>query len=190
MASVHDKLKKVRKPRVHITYDVETGDAKEKKELPFVAGVMGDFSGDNTENLKPLKERSFVDIDGENFNDVMEKTAPKLDLKVDNKLTDDGSTMAVNLSFNSMEDFEPASIIEQVEPLNKLMETRNLLNDLLSKADMSEDLEATLESILQDSEQLKLLSSELGVDLNSDSSDVEDDSDDELAKDDSDEEDK
>ncbi len=99
MSSVHDKLARVRKPRVHITYDVETEGAQIERELPFVVGVMGDFAGDPTEPLKPLAERKFVQIDRDNFNDVMARIQPGLNIKVDNTLAGDGSQMAVNLKF-------------------------------------------------------------------------------------------
>lgn len=161
--SIHDKLKRVRKPRVHITYDVETNGAVQEKEIPFVMGVMGDYSGDNTESKKPLKDRKFSQVDRDNFNEVMGKTAPKLDLKVENTLAGDGSEMAVSLDFKNMEDFEPHKVVEQVEPLKKLMETRNRLRDLLSKADRSEQLETVLEEILSDTEAMASLSNELGV---------------------------
>ena len=161
--SIHNKLKRVRKPRVHITYDVETNGAVAKKEIPFVMGVMGDYSGDNTKDKKALKDRKFSQIDRDNFNDIMAKTAPKLDLKVENTLADDGSEMSVNLDFNHMEDFEPHKIVEQVEPLKKLLETRDRLRDLLSKADRSEELEDILENILNNTEALSSLSGELGV---------------------------
>jgi len=161
--SIHDKLKRVRKPRVHITYDVETNGAVSEKELPFVMGVMGDYSGDNTENKKSLKDRKFSQIDRDNFNEIMEKTAPKLDLKVQNTMSDDGSEMGVNLEFNSMEDFEPHKIVDQIEPLKKLMETRDKLRDLLSKADRSEELENVLEDILSNTEAMASLSNELGA---------------------------
>ena len=163
MASVHDKLNRVRKPRVHITYDVETGGALQQRELPFVVGVLGDFSGNPTQPLKPLRDRKFIQIDRDNFNDVMARMTPGLNLRVKNTLAGDGSEMAVSLSFNSMEDFEPGRLVEQVEPLRKLLETRNQLRDILSKADRSEDLEALLERVLQNSEDLQKLSSELGV---------------------------
>ena len=163
MASVHDKLKKVRKPRVHITYDVETEGAVEVKELPFVIGVMGDFSGDPTEPLKPLKDRKFIQIDRDNFDQVMRRMSPGLKLRVENTLKADGSTMPVELSFQSIEDFEPGRVVEQVEPLRKLLETRNKLRDLMAKADGSEKLESLLEGILQDEEQLKVLQSELNT---------------------------
>ncbi len=163
MDSVHDKLKKVRKPRVHITYDVETEGAQEVKELPFVAGVLGDFSGDPTEPLKPLKDRKFVQVDRDNFDQVMRRMSPGLKLRVENTIKGDGSEMPVELKFNSMDDFEPARIVEQVAPLKKLMETRNKLRDLMVKADGSENLENLLEQILQNDGQMSDLSRELGV---------------------------
>lgn len=163
MASVHDKLKRVRKPRVHISYEVETGGAMVQKELPFVAGVVGDFSGDPTEPLKPLRDRKFIQIDRDNFNDVMARMTPGLNIKVENTLAGDGSEMAVDLSFKSMEDFEPGKLVQQVEPLKKLMETRDKLRDLLTKVDRSEELENLLEKVLQNDGDLKQLSEELGV---------------------------
>ncbi|WP_420138767.1 type VI secretion system contractile sheath small subunit [Sphingomonas sp.] len=173
MASVHDKLKKVRKPRVHITYDVETEGAVEVKELPFVLGVMGDFSGDPTEELKPLRDRKFIQIDRDNFDQVMRRMSPGLKLRVENTLKGDGSQMPVELSFSSIEDFEPGRVVQQVEPLRKLLETRNKLRDLMAKADGSEKLESLLENILQDEEQLKALRAELGSDDASASADKE-----------------
>jgi type VI secretion system protein ImpB len=163
MASVHDKLKRVRKPRVHITYDVETEGAAEVKELPFVIGVMGDFSGDPTEPLKPLKDRKFIQIDRDNFDQVMRRMSPGLKLRVENTLRGDGSHLPVDLKFESIEDFEPGRVVNQVEPLRKLLETRNKLRDLMSKADSSEQLETLLESILQDEGQLAALRAELAT---------------------------
>jgi len=163
MASIHDKLGRVRKPRVHITYEVETEGAAVKKELPFVVGVMGDFSGDPTTPLKSLKDRKFIQIDRDNFDSILARMTPGVNLKVDNTLADDGSQMAVDLKFSSMEDFTPARIVEQVEPLKKLQETRDQLRDLLTKADRSEDLESVLEKVLSDADSLKTLSEELGV---------------------------
>ncbi len=161
--SIHDKLKRVRKPRVHITYEVETEGAQIERELPFVMGVMGDFSGDPTQPLKPLAERKFVQIDRDNFNDVMARIAPGLKLKVDNTLAGDGSQMAVNLAFNSIDDFEPGRVIDQVPALKSLLETRNKLRDLLSKADRSDELEGLLEKVLQNDTELKSLSDQLGL---------------------------
>ena len=162
MASIHQKLDRVRKPRVHITYDVETEGATVVKELPFVVGVLGDFSGDPTEPLKPLRDRKFIQIDRDNFNDVMARMTPGLKMKVDNTLADDGTQLSVDLAFKSMEDFEPGRVVQQVEPLRKLLETRNQLRDLLSKADRSEELEGLLERVLQNTDELKALSGELG----------------------------
>jgi type VI secretion system protein ImpB len=158
--SVHEKLKRVRKPRVHITYDVETEGAMVVKELPFVVGVMGDFSGDPTRKLEDLRDRKFVQIDRDNFDKVMERMAPGLKLKVANKMTGEGE-MAVDLKFNKMDDFEPQRIVEQVEPLRRLQETREKLRELLTKADRSEDLEHLLEDILKDKDALQKLSDEI-----------------------------
>ncbi len=162
--SIHDKLKRVRKPRVHITYDVETNGAVQEKEIPFVMGVMGDYSGDNTENKKALKDRKFSQIDRDNFNEVMNNVSPQLNLKVENTLESDGSEMSVNLDFKNMEDFEPQNIVEKVDPLKKLMATRNKLRDLLTKADRSDDLEALLEEVLSSTDALARLKGELGSD--------------------------
>lgn len=161
--SVHSKLSRVRRPRVHITYDVETEGAMVQKELPFVVGVMGDFSGDSTEPLKPLKDRKFVTIDRDNFDQVMQRMTPGLKMRVENTLKGDGSELAVDLKFNSIEDFEPGAIVDQVEPLKNLLETRNKLRDLMSKVDRSEDLEALLEKVLQNPDDLSQLQAALGI---------------------------
>ena len=163
MASIHEKLKRVRKPRVHITYEVETEGAVVEKELPFVVGVMGDFSGDPTEPLASMKDRKFVQIDRDNFDQVMSRMNPGLQMKVENTLQGDGSEMAVDLKFNSMEDFDPAKVVDQVPALKKLMETRNQLRDLMSKVDRSEDLETLLERVLQNDQDLAQLSKDLGI---------------------------
>ena len=161
--SIHDKLDRVRKPRVHITYDVETEGATVKKELPFVVGVVGDFSGSNTDALKPLKDRRFVQIDRDNFNDVLKRMSPKLNIKVDNTLEGDSdSQIGVELEFNSLADFEPAAVVNKVEPLRNLMDTRNKLRDLMTKVDRSEELENILESVLNNTENLDQLAKELG----------------------------
>ena len=162
-ASIHEKLARVRRPRVHITYEVEVGDAQEIKELPFVVGVMGDFSGDPTKPLRPLRDRKFTQIDRDNFNDVMQRLAPGLKLKVENKLAGDGSTMAVDLRFSSIEDFEPGRVLDQVPAMRALLETRNRLRDLMSKADRSENLELLLERILKNKTELDSLAGELGI---------------------------
>jgi len=161
--SIHDKLRKVRKPRVHITYDIEAEGAVVKKELPFVVGVVGDFAGHNTEALKSLKDRRFVQIDRDSFNDVLNRMSPTLELKVDNTLENDDTKMAVNLKFNSMSDFEPAALVNQIDPLKKLMETRNKLRDLMTKVDRSEELENILEDVLSNTTNLEQLANELDL---------------------------
>lgn len=162
-ASIHKKLERVRKPRVHITYEVETEGAVVLKELPFVMGVMGDFSGNPTEPLKPMRDRKFIQIDRDNINDVMKRMTPGLKMRVENTLQGDGSEMAVDLKFNSMDDFSPAAVVDQVEPLKKLLETRDKLRDLLTKIDRSDDLEGIIEEVLKDPEKLKQLGVDLGV---------------------------
>ena len=161
--SVHQKLTRVRKPRVHITYEVETEGAEEVKDLPFVVGVMGDFSGDPTSKLQPLKDRKFVGIDRDNFNEVMQRSNPGLNIRVENTMTGDGSELPVQLKFNSMEDFEPAKVAQQIEPLKKLLETRDKLRDLLTKVDHSDKLENILEQVLHNTSDLEKLASELGI---------------------------
>ena len=162
-ASIHSKLDRVRKPRVHITYDVETEGAAIVRELPFVMGVMGDFSGDPTAPLQSMTDRKFVQIDRDNFNDVMSRMNPGLKLRVDNKLSEEGGQMAVDLKFNAIEDFEPARVAQQVPALRALMETRAKLRDLMSKVDRSEELEGLLEKVLQNENELKTLSGQLGI---------------------------
>ncbi len=160
MASINDKLERVRRPRVHIKYEVETEGAQVEKELPFVLGVLGDFSGQPTEPLKPLKDRKFVQIDRDNFDDVMARMTPGLKFRTENTLKDDGSEMAVDLRFRSMEDFEPGRVADQIPALRNLLEKRNQLRDLLAKADRSEELESLLDRILQSDDDIKRLAGE------------------------------
>lgn len=161
MASVHDKLERVRKPRVHIKYEVETEGAMIEKELPFVVGVLGDFSGNPTQPLKPFGERKFVQIDRDNFDEVMRRMTPGLTFAVDNTLKDDGTDMMVSLKFESLDDFEPAAVVNQVPALKSLLEARNQLRDLMAKADRSEELEQLLERILQNKDELKTVMGQL-----------------------------
>ena len=161
MASVHDRLAKVRKPRVHITYQVETEGATVTRELPFVLGVLGDFTGEPNKTLDALQRRKFITVDKDNFNSVMASLGTALNLKVDNTLADDGSHMAVALEFKSLDDFEPAQLVGQVPALKKLLETRNKLRDLMAKADRSEQLETLLERVLQNEADLKSLAASL-----------------------------
>lgn len=164
MSSIHDKLEKVRKPRVHIKYEVETEGAMVQKELPFVVGVLGDFSGDNTQDLKPFGERKFVQIDRDNIDQVMARMSPRLNLRVENKLTDEkDSMMRVDLKFASMDSFEPAAVVDQVPALKALLESRTQLRDLMAKADRSEKLEKLLEDLLQDNASIKQLMDELNT---------------------------
>ncbi|KTQ97314.1 type VI secretion protein [Aureimonas ureilytica] len=162
--SVQQKLNRVRKPRVHITYDVETEGAAARKELPFVVGVLGDFSGKSYEPQKPLRERKFTQIDRDNFDETLQRLTPGAQFRVDNTLSDDGSEIAVDLKFKSMADFEPAAIVQQVEPLRKLLEARNKLRDLMTKVDRSEELESLLEEVLKNTDQIQSLASQLGTD--------------------------
>jgi type VI secretion system protein ImpB len=161
--SIYEKKGRVRKPRVHITYEVQTDGAKERKELPFVVGVVGDFSGDPTEKLKPLTDREFVEIDRDNFDEVMARMKPGLNLRVENTLKGDGSEFGVQLKFEKMEDFEPGNIAKQVEPLRELLETRNKIKDLQSRLETSAELEEELEKILKSSKHLEDLGKELGI---------------------------
>ena len=162
MKSVNDSLEKVRKPRVHIKYEVEENGATLTKDIPFVVGVMGDYSGSNKDKLEPFKDRKFIQIDGDNFNQVMENIQPSVSIKVQNKLTDDDSQLGVDLTFKSIDDFNPDNIVNQIEPLKKLMETRTKLRELQAKADRSDKLEQLLEQILQDDDSLKLIREQIG----------------------------
>ena len=161
--SLQHKIDRVRPPRVQITYDVEIGDAIELKELPFVVGVMGDFVGKPEDPLPPLKERKFVEIDPDNFNQVLAGMKPRLSYSVENKLQDDGSKLGVELKFTNIEDFEPDNLVQQIEPLRKLVEARQKLSDLRSKMDGNEKLENLLEDIISSSDKQKELSDALGI---------------------------
>jgi len=157
--STQKKLSRVRPPRVQITYDVEVGDSIETKELPFVLGVLGDYSGNPKEALPKLKDRKFVDIDRDNFDDVLKGVAPRVQIRVDNQLNKDDTQMGVELNFSKMEDFEPQNIVNQVEPLKKLLEARTKLSDLRNKITGNDKLEELLEEIVRDTEKLKQISS-------------------------------
>ncbi|MCW5959876.1 MAG: type VI secretion system contractile sheath small subunit [Pyrinomonadaceae bacterium] len=161
--SLQHKLDRVRPPRVQITYDVEVGGAIELKELPFVIGVMGDFVGKPEEPLPALKNRKFVEIDADNFNQVLSGMKPRLAYSVENKLQDDGSKLGVDITFNDIEDFEPDQIVQQVEPLRKLVEARQKLADLRSKMDGNEKLENLLNDVIADTGKQKELSDALGL---------------------------
>lgn len=160
--ALNAQQKRVRKNRVSITYDVETNGATEKKELPFVIGMIGNYSADR-QDREPLEDRTFYQVDKDNFGQVMSRVAPRLTYKVENRLQDDGSEFEVDLEFRSMKDFEPDAIVEKVEPLRQLAKKREQLMTLLAKADRSRDLEKLLKEILQDEDAIKALGDELGV---------------------------
>jgi type VI secretion system protein ImpB len=161
--SIQHKLDRVRPPRVHITYDVEIGDAIVMKELPFVVGVLADLSGKPDEPLPQLRDRKFVDIDRDNFNDVLKGTKPHLAFRVDNKLTNDDTKLGVELRFTNMDDFEPERVVQQVEPLRKLLEIRGQLKGLLAKTDGNDRLTEQLQEIINNTELLQQLSKEAGL---------------------------
>jgi len=160
--STQHKLDRVRPPRVQITYDVETGDAIEMKELPFVLGVLSDLSGKPEEALPRLRDRKFVEIDRDNFDAVMRGMKPRLAYRVDNKLSDDNTQIGVELRFNSLEDFEPEQVVRQVEPLRKLLETRQQLQALLAKMDGNDKLTDKLQEIISNTDMLKKIGTEVG----------------------------
>jgi type VI secretion system protein ImpB len=153
--STQHKLDRVRPPRVQITYDVEVGGAIQKKELPLVVGIMADLSGKPDIPLPKLKDRKFVEVDRDNFNDILKATNPRLALRVDNKLVNDGSKLNVELRFNHLDDFGPLSVVKQVQPLNALLDARGRLNDLLAKLDGNDELDAMLQKIVQNTDGLK-----------------------------------
>ena len=161
--SLQHKLDRVRAPRVQITYDVEIGDAIEMKEIPFVLGVLADLSGKPDEPLPRLKDRKFIEIDRDNFNNVLEGMKPRLAFKVDNKLSGDDTKLAVELRFKSIDDFRPENVVTQVEPLRKLLDARQRLSGLLNKLDGNDKLDDLLQKVIADTDSLKKLGKEAGV---------------------------
>ncbi len=153
--STQHKLDRVRPPRVQITYDVEIGDAIQMKELPFVGGILADLSGMPEEPLPKLKNRKFVEIDRDNFNEVMAAANPRLVLQVDNRLTDEGSKLNVELKFNHMDDFDPVRVLKQIKPLRKLYEARQRLSDLLTKLDGNDELDQLIQDVVSSTESLE-----------------------------------
>jgi type VI secretion system protein ImpB len=148
--SMQHKLSRVRPPRVQITYDVEIGNAIEKKELPFVVGVLADLTGKNAGALPKLRERKFTDIDRDNFSDIMASLEPSLAFAVPNRLKEDGSNVNVALTFRNMDDFEPINVIKQIAPLRALLDARQRLNDLLGKLDGNDELDGLLGDVIAD----------------------------------------
>jgi type VI secretion system protein ImpB len=160
--STQHKLDRVRPPRVQITYDVEVGDAIQKKELPVIVGVLADLSGQPAQPLPKVKDRKFVEIDRDNFNDVLASSAPRASFRVDNKLANDGSKINVELKFAHMDDFNPANVVKQIEPLKKLLEARQRLVDLLGKLDGNDKLDELLQEVVANSDGLKELKAQTG----------------------------
>ena len=152
--SVQKRLQKVRPPRVQLTYDVEAGDATEAKELPFVMGVMGDFSGQSEKAQPKLRDRKFVNVDLDNFDDVIKGVEPRAAYRVNNTLSDKGGEFAVDLKFKGIDDFRPESVVQQVEPLKKLLEARTKLADLRNKLAGNDKLEDILNDVLGNTEKL------------------------------------
>jgi len=153
-SSVQKKLQKIRPPRVQMTYDVEIGDAIENKELPFVVGVVGDFGGNSEVPQKRLKERGFVGIDRDSFDEVMKGVEPRAAFQVKNELSDEGGQFGVDLKFRSMDDFRPESVVQQVEPLKKLLDARTKLADLRNKLAGNDKLEDLLNDVLNSTEKM------------------------------------
>jgi type VI secretion system protein ImpB len=161
--STQHKLDRVRSPRVHITYDVETGGAIELKELPFVVGVLGDFTGQPSEPLPKLKERKFVEVNPDNFDSVLEGMKPHLSFAVENKLSDepDAANLKVDLKFKSMDDFEPENVARQVPPLKQLLDLRTRLSDLRGSLQGNDKLEELLLEAVGNTEKLDKLKGEI-----------------------------
>lgn len=161
--SLQKKVGRVRPPRVQITYDVQVGDAIEKRDLPFVVGVMADLSGNPDQPLPPIAKRKFVQVDRDNINDVMKKIGPRLAFKVPNRLSEDDTKLNVELRFESMDDFQPAKIAEQITPLRKLLELRNSLANLRASLIGNEKLENLLQEVIQNQELLRQAGAEAGI---------------------------
>lgn len=161
--SVHKKLERVRPPRVHITYDVEVGDAIEVKELPFVMGVLADLSGQPTEALPKLKDRRFVEINPDNFDAVLDSFKPHLSLEVDNKLSEDADAgkLKVDLDFKSLDDFEPGNVAKNVKPLRELLDLRTKLGDLRGALQGNEKLDDILMEAVGNTDKAAQLKKEL-----------------------------
>lgn len=153
--STQHKLDRVRPPRVQITYDVEIGNSIEKKELPLVVGILADLSGKPDTPPAKLVERRFVDIDRDNFNEILSSISPRATLQVDNTISGDDSKLNVELRFNHIEDFDPVNLVKQVVPLRRLFEARQRLRDLLTKLDGNDDLDQLLQDVVANTEGLQ-----------------------------------
>jgi type VI secretion system protein ImpB len=161
--SLQHKLDRVRRPRVQITYDVETNNGMQKVELPFVVGVLADLSGKPAEPLKPLKDRPVVNVDKDNFNDVMARAAPRAAVRVKDRLTGGDGKLAVELNFKHIDDFEPARIAEQIQPLKEILEMRRQLTQLLSKMEGNTQLENLLQQVMSNTDKARSLAKSMGL---------------------------
>ena len=163
--STQKKLERVRPPRIQINYEVETGGAIELKELPFLMGVLGDFTGQPTEPLPKLKERQFVEVTPDNFDDVLASMKPHLAFTVENKLSEDSDApkLGVDLNFRSMDDFSPEAVARQVKPLRELLELRSQLADLRGSLQTNDKLDEVLQATLGDASKMDKLKAELGL---------------------------
>jgi type VI secretion system protein ImpB len=163
--STQKKLERIRPPRIQISYEVETGGAIEMKELPFLMGVLGDFSGKQLEPLPRLKDRKFIELSPENFDDTLASMKPRLQFHVENKLSDDDNAgkLNVELNFRSMDDFSPDAVARQVGPLRELLELRTELANLRANLQTNEKLDDVLQQTLGDKEKMAKLKSELGL---------------------------
>jgi type VI secretion system protein ImpB len=162
--STQTKLDRVRKPRVQIKYEVFIDGAMELKELPFVVGVMGDYSGKPAEALPPLKNRKFMEIDRDNFDKVLAGQKPRLAFRVADKLSgDENSELNVELKFQNLADFKPENVVKQVEPLRKLLETRDKLRDLASSMDGNDKMAALLDEIVKNNDRRDEVAKSLGI---------------------------
>jgi len=158
------KLERVRPPRVNISYDVETGGAIETKELPFLMGVLADLSGNPAEALPRLKDRKFVEINPDNFDSVLKSMKPRVQFTVANKLNpESGGKIGVDLTFESLDDFNPESVAKNVGPLKQLLELRTKLADLRGSLQGNDKLEEILQSTLNNADAMKKLESEVGL---------------------------
>ncbi|MFU1912994.1 type VI secretion system contractile sheath small subunit [Bordetella avium] len=150
-----------RAPRVQITYDVENGGSIEKKELPMVVGVMADLSGHPKEPLPKLKDRRFVEIDRDNFDEILDRIRPRLDLSVPDTAKGEGS-LRIELEFSKFSDFHPESLVQQVPRLQRLLQARHQLRDLLAKLDGNDELDSILDRVIRSTEELRALHDEAG----------------------------
>jgi type VI secretion system protein ImpB len=160
--SSQDLVGRNRPPRVQIKYEVHTGGAPEMRELPFVVGVIADLSGKPAEPLPRLRDREFVRISRDNFDDVLKGCKPRVAFQVENRLRDDGSLLPVELAFESIKDFEPEQVVQKIKALRELLEARRKLKNLLNKLDGNDTLDGLLQKVISDTESLRQIGKEVG----------------------------